>query len=90
MWFWVFIVEPAPGVDLEGVEVAKECLADAFKLDLSVDRPEECDCLVDIFGSRDSVLRHGINQLSADAPSTSNVADAANHEAMPQFQVLFV
>lgn len=33
-------VEPAPGVDLEGLEVAKECLSEVFKIDASsVDRP---------------------------------------------------
>ncbi|GFS40096.1 hypothetical protein Acr_00g0066710 [Actinidia rufa] len=79
-------VEPAPGVDLEGLEVAKECLAEVFEIDpSSTDGWEKSDLLVDLFDSREasekqkykSVLCH--ETLSADVPSTSSaeIASAA-------------
>ncbi|PSS19914.1 Small glutamine-rich tetratricopeptide repeat-containing protein [Actinidia chinensis var. chinensis] len=77
-------VEPAPGVDLEGLEVAKECLAEVFGIDpSSTDGWEKSDLLVDLFDSREasekqehkSVLCH--ETLSADVPSTSSVEIAS-------------
>ncbi|KAI8002401.1 Small glutamine-rich tetratricopeptide repeat-containing protein beta [Camellia lanceoleosa] len=45
-------VEPAPGVDLEGLEVAKECLAEVFKIDpSSVDNRAKSDLLINVFNS---------------------------------------
>ncbi|KAK7301360.1 hypothetical protein RJT34_12223 [Clitoria ternatea] len=46
-------VEPGPGVDAEGIEVARECLAEAFKLNSShVDGDSvKSDSLIDIFKS---------------------------------------
>lgn len=75
-------VEPSPGVDLEGLEVAKECLADVFKIDPSVDTKESHDLLVSLFRSMEvgeqlenkSEVRH--EKLPADAPSTSSVRSA--------------
>ncbi|CAL1362327.1 unnamed protein product [Linum trigynum] len=48
-------VEPAPGVDAESLEVARECLAGAFKLDVnSADDPIQPGLLVNLFRSLDS------------------------------------
>ncbi|KAK9270964.1 hypothetical protein L1049_026552 [Liquidambar formosana] len=78
-------VEPAPGVDLEGLEVVKECLTEAFKLDSSsVDDQTKPDCLVDLFSSleggereeRKSDLSHGA--IPEDAPSSSSTQSAAD------------
>ncbi|MED6170528.1 hypothetical protein PIB30_031870 [Stylosanthes scabra] len=45
-------VEPGAGVDAEGIEVARECLAEAFKLNSSgVDGDQESDSLIDMFKS---------------------------------------
>ncbi|XP_015885695.2 uncharacterized protein LOC107421063 [Ziziphus jujuba] len=68
-------VEPAPGVDLEGIEVARECLQDVFRLGSSAaDEQTKPDSLVDIFSSvgTDKLkekLDHG--SISVDAPSSS-------------------
>ncbi|CAN4119616.1 unnamed protein product [Withania somnifera] len=70
-------VEPAPGVDDEGLEVAKQCLSEAFKIDPS-SYASSSDSLVDIFSSREAVdqgqmnvdLRHDVS--SSDAPCTSS------------------
>lgn len=49
-------VKPGPDVDLEGIEVARECLAQVFKLDpSSIDgRLDPGDELVSIFSSIES------------------------------------
>ncbi|KHG06880.1 Small glutamine-rich tetratricopeptide repeat-containing beta [Gossypium arboreum] len=44
-------VEPAPGVDFEGLEVARECLMEVFKLDSASINDVKSDSLVDIFSS---------------------------------------
>ncbi|KAL6961630.1 hypothetical protein U1Q18_051694 [Sarracenia purpurea var. burkii] len=86
-------VQPAPGVDLEGLQVAKECLAEVFKIDpSSVDGQPKSDLLVSIFSSWEasekqehkSDLSHEIS--SADAPSTSSADNAsdANHSEASQ------
>ncbi|KAJ8551200.1 hypothetical protein K7X08_000570 [Anisodus acutangulus] len=70
-------VEPAPGVDDEGLEVAKQCLSEAFRIDPS-SYASSSDSLVDIFSSREAVdqsqinvdLRHDVS--SPDAPCTSS------------------
>ncbi|XP_057504923.1 uncharacterized protein LOC130788342 isoform X2 [Actinidia eriantha] len=80
-------VEPAPGVDLEGLEVAKECLAEVFQIDpSSIDGWEKSDLLVDLFDSREASEKQEYNSdlchntLSADAQSTSSaeIASAAS------------
>lgn len=72
-------VEPNSGVDLEGLEVAKECLSEAFNIDLlSVNRAPKSDSLVDIFSSLVATEQHetksDINheRFPANAPSTSS------------------
>lgn len=48
-------VEPAPGVDVEGLEVARECLTEVFKLhSFPRDDRAKSDSLVDIFKSLES------------------------------------
>ncbi|KDP32796.1 hypothetical protein JCGZ_12088 [Jatropha curcas] len=77
-------VEPAPGVDLEGLEVARECLTEVFKLDST----STSDCikpglLVDLFRSLEvnedqnikSNLSHGAAPV--DASSSSHVQNSA-------------
>lgn len=46
-------VEPTPGVDVEGLEVARECLTEAFKVDLSSSDDDQIrpDLLVEMFKS---------------------------------------
>ncbi|KAL3638818.1 hypothetical protein CASFOL_016725 [Castilleja foliolosa] len=48
-------VELSAGVDSEALDVAKECLAEVFKIDQSsIDGQSNCDSLVDIFRSFES------------------------------------
>ncbi|XAR62798.1 hypothetical protein NMG60_11017678 [Bertholletia excelsa] len=86
-------VEPAPGVDLEGLEVVKECLVEVFQIDpSSVDAREDPDLLVNLFNSRETSEQHehksGLSReaLSAHAPSTSSTQNAsdANHSEASQ------
>ncbi|GLT85050.1 hypothetical protein SLE2022_032520 [Rubroshorea leprosula] len=72
-------VEPAPGVDLEGLEVARECLMDVFKLDsASVDDGAKTDALIDMFSSLEQSEHHKIKSdisqmgTSVDVPSSSS------------------
>ncbi|KAK4352722.1 hypothetical protein RND71_028240 [Anisodus tanguticus] len=70
-------VEPASGVDDEGLEVTKQCLSEAFKIDPS-SYASSSDSLVDIFSSREAVDQSQINvdlrhdASSSDAPCTSS------------------
>ncbi|XP_054795449.1 uncharacterized protein LOC129300871 [Prosopis cineraria] len=49
------LVEPAPGVDVEGLEVARECLTEVFKLNTSpTDVHTKSVSLIDIFKSLES------------------------------------
>ncbi|XP_042479846.1 small glutamine-rich tetratricopeptide repeat-containing protein-like [Macadamia integrifolia] len=88
-------VEPTPGVDVEALEVATECLEEVFKLSQSsVDDQIEPGFLVALFHSLDkkkhitkSDLVHGEVSLEMGAPSTSssdssqNAADGSTAEA---------
>ncbi|KAH7567873.1 hypothetical protein JRO89_XS07G0172000 [Xanthoceras sorbifolium] len=80
MFIWNF--EPAPGVDLEGLEVARECLKEVFKLDSpspdAETKPAETkpDSLIDIFNSLEA-SGHGATAVGAPSSSSAlNVADA--------------
>ncbi|XP_057974136.1 small glutamine-rich tetratricopeptide repeat-containing protein 2 isoform X2 [Malania oleifera] len=80
-------VKPAPGVDLEGLEVARECLTEVFKLEpSSVDDRADADLLVNMFssleGSRQSEIRSDISHtgVSVDAPSTSSPKNAVDSD----------
>ncbi|ONI34786.1 hypothetical protein PRUPE_1G499100 [Prunus persica] len=78
-------VEPASGVDLESLEVAKECLQETFKLNIpATDDWIKPVSLVDIFSSlelnklqeNNSDLGHGSS--SVDAPSSSAAQASAD------------
>ncbi|XP_017248510.1 uncharacterized protein LOC108219529 [Daucus carota subsp. sativus] len=66
-------VEPSPGVDPEGLEVAKECLLDVFKINHPIDS-QSSDSLVEIFRLKDSTENKSNSthkQSSTNVPSTS-------------------
>lgn len=68
-------VEAAPGVDLEGLEVAKECVSDAFKLDsptIDDDRLEP-GLLIDLFRSLEA---NGLQKNKSDPSSGAAPVDA--------------
>lgn len=68
-------VEAAPGVDLEGLEVAKECVSDAFKLDsptIDDDRLEP-GLLIDLFRSLEA---KGLQKNKSDPSSGAAPVDA--------------
>lgn len=76
-------VEPSPGVDSESLEVARECLAEVFKIDSSaLDNQSNCDSLIDIFSSREAIAccetdSAGIsNGASTSAAKNSEVLEA--------------
>ncbi|XP_031739803.1 small glutamine-rich tetratricopeptide repeat-containing protein isoform X2 [Cucumis sativus] len=51
-------VEPGPGVDVEGLEVAKQCLEQVFQVESpAADELTDFDSLVEIFGSPESFQR---------------------------------
>ncbi|KAL2974981.1 hypothetical protein AAZX31_14G133800 [Glycine max] len=84
-------VEPGPGVDAEGIEVARECLAEAFKLNSSPVAGDDVksDSLIDIFKSLEAnkqceTSKSDVGPLpdSADASSSflgENPARGKNH-----------
>ncbi|KAI4337813.1 hypothetical protein L6164_016185 [Bauhinia variegata] len=79
-------VEPVPGVDLEGLEVSKECLTEIFKLDkYPVDDDARCDSLVNIFKSLEANKQSettksviGVQANSVDASSSLSAQNAAH------------
>ncbi|KAK6132308.1 hypothetical protein DH2020_033932 [Rehmannia glutinosa] len=66
-------VEPSAGVDSEAIDVAKECLAEVFKIDQSsIDSQSDSDSLVDIFSSYEANARRFVdNEGVPDAPTSS-------------------
>ncbi|KAG8378270.1 hypothetical protein BUALT_Bualt08G0120100 [Buddleja alternifolia] len=66
-------VEPSAGVDSEALDVAKECLAEVFKVDQSsLGSQPNSDSLIDIFGSREANAPHVVdNGGVSDAATTS-------------------
>ncbi|KAK6775671.1 hypothetical protein RDI58_026672 [Solanum bulbocastanum] len=81
-------VEPAAGVDDEGLEVAKQCLSEAFKIDPS-SHASSSDSLVDIFSSGEAVdqsqinvdLRHDVSSSNAPCTSSGQKAEDWTKEA---------
>nr|DAD24601.1 TPA_asm: hypothetical protein HUJ06_026065 [Nelumbo nucifera] len=78
-------VEPAPGVDLEGLEVVRECLEEAFKLNpSSTDDQIQPGLLVNLFNSMDEnkhlefKLDQDHSAIPLDTPSTSSAPNAAD------------
>ncbi|KAK8580246.1 hypothetical protein V6N13_143363 [Hibiscus sabdariffa] len=85
-------VEPAPGVDLEGLEVARECLAEVFKLNSASVNDAKPDVLIDIFSSLDasednkdkSDLSHrGTSDNATASPSAHDFGDSWTKESQP-------
>ncbi|KAK8642855.1 hypothetical protein V6N13_012183 [Hibiscus sabdariffa] len=82
-------VEPAPGVDLEGLEVARECLAEAFKLNSASINDAKPDVLIDIFssldGSEDKKVKsdpshRGASDNATASPSSHDFGDSWTKE----------
>ncbi|KAL3845531.1 hypothetical protein ACJIZ3_002934 [Penstemon smallii] len=71
-------VEPSAGVDSEALDVAKECLADVFKIDQSsLESQSNCDSLIDIFSSREAIARNVVdNEEFSRVPPTSSGKEA--------------
>lgn len=84
-----YTVEPSDGVDSEALQVAKDCLAEVFKIDHSlIGSQSNCDSLVDIFSSREETDRRFGNNGVSEGPTSSNGNDAGVSGA-PQPSVLF-
>lgn len=84
-------VDPAPGVDLEGLEVATECLTQVFKIDRSsIDDQSKPDLLVDLFSSLDPSEKPGFKSnlsresVSTDGSSTSSTQTVTNNNDLSQ------
>ncbi|XWS23747.1 hypothetical protein CRYUN_Cryun28dG0041700 [Craigia yunnanensis] len=79
-------VEPAPGVDLEGLDVARECLTEVFKLDSACINDVKPDVLVDMFSSLEasedqkikSDLSHWENSDNTSGSSSFHDVRSAN------------
>ncbi|KAG8378271.1 hypothetical protein BUALT_Bualt08G0120200 [Buddleja alternifolia] len=69
----VSLLSPHAGALFEAFDVAKECLAEVFKVDQSsLGSQPNFDSLIDIFGSREANARHVVdNGGVSDAPTTS-------------------
>lgn len=86
-------VEPGPGVDVEGLEVAKQCLEQVFKVESpAADELTELDSLVEIFSSPESFQRsrtssfvdNGAVPLAHHSPLNVNDSHANLSESKPQ------
>lgn len=91
-------MEPGPGVDVEGLEVAKQCLEQVFKVESPAsDELTEFDSLVDIFSSPESFQRPDTNSfvdngalpMDHHCPLNLNNSDA-NLSKSPKSQVNFL
>lgn len=64
IFFFLSAVEPGPGVDVEGLEVAKQCLEQVFQVESpAADELTKFDSLVDIFSSPESSQRSGTSSF---------------------------
>ncbi|XP_039070146.1 small glutamine-rich tetratricopeptide repeat-containing protein-like [Hibiscus syriacus] len=74
-------VEPAPGVDLEGLEVARECLVEVFKLNSASINDAKPDVLIDIFSSLDASEDKKVKSEMSHRGASDNVtASPSTHE----------
>lgn len=81
-FIWFLVVEPAPGVDIEGLEVAKECLTEVFKLhSYPVEAQSKPESLIQIFNSLQDD-DHSNSVAPVDAPSSS-FAHNVDHSKFP-------
>ncbi|CAI8605543.1 unnamed protein product [Vicia faba] len=77
-------VEPSPGVDAEGIEVARECLVEAFRINSSSVSGEP-DSLVDIFKSFDGNKQCEVGRVdSMKASSSLSDQNAAGDKDHPE------
>ncbi|KAK7321016.1 hypothetical protein VNO77_31081 [Canavalia gladiata] len=78
-------VEPGPGVDAEGIEVARECLEEAFRLNSSPMNgdPTKSDSLIDIFKSLEANKQCETSMLDTvpqpDSVAALSLFSAENH-----------
>lgn len=89
--FCCLIVELGPGVDAEGIEVARECLAEAFKLN-SFPGTGDHDSLIQIFKSIEANKQCETSQSDVapqpvDASSSFFSANAQNHSGTSKSMV---
>lgn len=80
-------VEPSPGVDAEGIEVARECLVEAFKINNSASVTGEPDSLIDIFKSFDAnkqCERSRLDSMKASSSVSAQNAAAADAKTRPE------
>ncbi|KAK7385196.1 hypothetical protein VNO78_30909 [Psophocarpus tetragonolobus] len=72
-------VEPGPGVDAEGIEVARECLAEAFKLNSSPVAGDDVksDSLIDIFKSLEASKQSETSKPDVGPPPDSPAASSS-------------
>ncbi|KZV16564.1 hypothetical protein F511_11396 [Dorcoceras hygrometricum] len=74
-------VEPSPGVDSESLEVARECLAEVFKIDSStLHNQSNCDSLIDIFSSQEAVA--GCETDNAGISNSEPTSSAKNSDVL--------
>ncbi|KAL6010735.1 hypothetical protein ACLOJK_001176 [Asimina triloba] len=75
-------VEPAPGVDVEGLDVVKDCLDEVFRLSASpVDAQIQPGLLVNLFRSADAAKQHddaAPAAMSVDTPCTTSAPTNVN------------
>lgn len=97
-FFFFCVVEPGPGVDVEGLEVAKQCLEQVFKVESpAADELTELDSLVEIFSSPESFQRsrtssfvdNGAVPLAHHSPLNVNDSHANLSESKPQVSFRF-
>lgn len=85
----IFAVEPSEGAHTEALEVAKDCLAEFFKIDQSsIDTQSNSDSLVDIFSSREESRSSLGNNGVPEAPSSSR-GKSAEVSGATQSSVIF-
>ncbi|XP_050212988.1 uncharacterized protein LOC126664575 isoform X3 [Mercurialis annua] len=74
-------VEPAPGADLEGLDVARECLREVFKLPLTSPSNDDASLkpalLLDLFRSLDANVDDHTSTAAADADVSHSQAPKA-------------
>ncbi|MQL72751.1 hypothetical protein Taro_005082 [Colocasia esculenta] len=81
-------VEPAAGVDVEGLDVARECLEEAFKLNQSsADDKIPHGLMVDVFRLYDKQheSRATLDSEAAGVPSPQNTTQVSRDELFGQF-----
>lgn len=90
-------VEPAPGTDVEGLEVVRECLEEVFKLDpSSVDDQTRPHLLADMFSSLNVDEQHEVKPdpchaaMPMEAPSTNSVQNAVNNLSEASKSLIFL